>query len=109
MKKKKQITAGVLFLIILSLSILFIRYYYQRERSNKLLETNDEFEIVIHSLNDNDANIRKKAAIMLGFINDSRAVKPLLEVLNDKDKYVRAYAAFCFRRDKRHSGSRISY
>jgi HEAT repeat protein len=50
---------------------------------------------MIQALKDNDSGVRTIAAQSLGWINDTRAIDPLAQVLNDKneDKYVQDAAA----------------
>ena len=58
----------------------------------------DEVSVLISALKDRDSNTRWKAASALGEkklgeIGDTRAVEPLIQVLDDKDKDVRLTAA----------------
>jgi hypothetical protein len=49
--------------------------------------------MLIEALKDEDANIRSKVARILGDMNAERAVDPLTQLLNDKEKIVRTSAA----------------
>lgn len=48
---------------------------------------------LLQDLKDDNIDIRKRAAISLGYIGDPRAVEPLIQALKDKDKDVRERAA----------------
>ena len=50
-------------------------------------------EPLLAALRDKDEDVRKNAALALGYIKDPRAVEPLLAALKDKDKEVRGIAA----------------
>jgi HEAT repeat protein len=54
----------------------------------------ENFETLIQHLNDDDDNVRSRAAVDLGKSGDPRAIEPLLStLLNDNNRYVREYAA----------------
>ncbi len=55
--------------------------------------TLDPVENAIKELQDPDVSIRRKAAVALFDLNDTRAVEPLIEALSDSDAEVRANAA----------------
>lgn len=52
-----------------------------------------DVEGLIRVLSDPDPHIRVKAVDALGYVGDSRAVRPLIERLEDSDSYVREHAA----------------
>lgn len=51
------------------------------------------FELLISALNDENANLRSNAAILLGMIKDYRSVEPLITALKDSEWNVRRKAA----------------
>ena len=52
------------------------------------LKANKDVEGLISALKDKDPNVRGDAAEALGKIGDSRAVEPLIEVLNDIVEFI---------------------
>jgi HEAT repeats len=58
----------------------------------RILEKERAFAVLplIEALNNDDSNIRTKAAWALGPIKDARAILPLIEALSDSDSTVRA-------------------
>ena len=53
------------------------------------LKTRKNIKGLIKALKDKDENVRYYAAKALGWIGDSRAVEPLIEILRDEEKWVR--------------------
>ncbi len=54
-------------------------------------------ESLLDALHHYDLQVQKNAIYILGKLKDFRAVKPLIEILGDKDSHLRNDAAFAFR------------
>jgi HEAT repeat protein len=70
-------------------------YHYRRKDILKVLMQIKEaaVEPLIHSLNNEDHDIKKNAAVILGKIRDERAIEPLIDTLEDRYPSVRMMAA----------------
>ena len=71
------------------------RFYLSSPEKNRYRAKHEPFSPDLEKqLRDKSAETRRLAARQLGFCRDQRAVKPLIERLNDKDFLVRYEAAF---------------
>ncbi|MGZ4901842.1 MAG: HEAT repeat domain-containing protein [Halobacteriota archaeon] len=77
--------------------------WFVRERAAEALGKIGEpaIEPLIAALKDRNGFVRERAAEILGAIGNGRALRPLMEVFNDDELYVRARAVLAFERVKK--------
>ena len=62
---------------------------YATSNALSKIKSKKSVEPIIKLLKNDDKNIKRQSATILGNIGDKRAIEPLIETLNDKDAYLR--------------------
>lgn len=81
-KKEAETTSDTSATIAIGRLVSALEYLLEMDLSKNMLE-----------LNDNDPDVRQKAALALGKIGDARAVDALIEALKDRDDTLSGHAA----------------